>query len=161
MESKVDANRATMVHRCTPPSDADGDFFHSTDAYAHKQAYRHKPCFQLAPHLGDSYFRTEHHIRTCIASSSFPCLCSLCLLCLLFPSGLSCTTPFSLLYLHLILHISSHPILHPDNSLNFPIAVFLPEQLAVLQRSLVQQTRLRLVRTWAAVRSQFQDFKQI
>lgn len=94
----------------------------------HKQAYRHKLSFQPAPHLGDSYFRKEHNIRTRIASSSIPCLCSLCSL---LPSGLSCPTPFPLLYLHLVLHISFQPIFHLDNSFNFLILLFLPEQLAV------------------------------
>lgn len=75
MVGVLDAHSHSDIHsnRCT---------------YTHKQMDRHTPSFQQAPHLGDSYFRKEHSIRTHIASSSPPFLLSPCFLCSLLPYGL-------------------------------------------------------------------------
>lgn len=35
VESKVDANTATVLHRCNPPSDADGDVFLTQQMHMH------------------------------------------------------------------------------------------------------------------------------
>lgn len=77
--------------------------------YIHKQTDRHTPSFQLAPHLGDSYFRKEHSIRTHIASSSPPFLLPLPSLLppSLWPS--SSPPPLSSLFSASTLYISSVP----------------------------------------------------